>query len=416
LSAEPILPRLVPPPNLRPEHDLPLDGLRGLAALMVFYCHCVLGAPGAIDPKWSPPVFFGRLEAGQGAVLLFFVLSGYVIGLTNARPFGRPAALDYLRRRSLRIIPINLIAVLLAGLALENLNLRMLCGHVFFLQNNLLPGNFRIPVVATNPNLWSLHYEVVYYLLFLVIWFIRPPVTFFFTVLVVLSLALPAELRFISAWAAGLIFWGAGLWIAWRWPRQAPVERFNWPSLSLLALVIWKMQFLLTLLGRLGASYSWGQWVEFNYMDFLPACICLLGPLSGRKSRMLGLCRLFVLLWPALFFVWRLVRGTPVWNTAAGFYLGVYVVGVALWGWQPSVALFKKAAPFGAISYAFYAIASPIELLAGKCLPGFSGTVSTYLIRTIFLAAFLVATAWLLERRMQPWLKKLLIPARGNPA
>ena len=72
---------------LPPGRDLVLEGLRGFAALLVLYAH--LTAPVTkLDPAYAPSPEWWRWEFATGAVLLFFVISGYVIGLTNRAPPG----------------------------------------------------------------------------------------------------------------------------------------------------------------------------------------------------------------------------------------------------------------------------------------------------------------------------------------
>ncbi|MEO6568466.1 MAG: acyltransferase family protein, partial [Opitutaceae bacterium] len=93
----------------KPTRDIPLEGLRGLCALLVLYAHIFV--PNAVlDPKWVPSSRFWWLNLGYPAVLLFFVLSGYVIGLVTQQP-ATPANLrHYLRRRAIRIFPMTMIA------------------------------------------------------------------------------------------------------------------------------------------------------------------------------------------------------------------------------------------------------------------------------------------------------------------
>jgi peptidoglycan/LPS O-acetylase OafA/YrhL len=95
------------------EYEAGTEGLRGLCALIVLYTHLFAPFP-HIDPGYAPTEAFWWFEAGQGAVLLFFVLSGYVIGLTNQRPFSRAAAANYGWRRFVRIVPLYVLAVLLS--------------------------------------------------------------------------------------------------------------------------------------------------------------------------------------------------------------------------------------------------------------------------------------------------------------
>ena len=84
------------------------DGLRAIAALMIFFGHVFVNAePGRAleNYGWAKEVV-GRLDLGLG---LFFALSGYFV----ARPFvrsyilgtKRPSARRFLRNRTLRIVP-----------------------------------------------------------------------------------------------------------------------------------------------------------------------------------------------------------------------------------------------------------------------------------------------------------------------
>ncbi|WP_455834973.1 acyltransferase family protein [Pseudarthrobacter siccitolerans] len=94
-----------------------LDGLRGLAALVVVVHHCLLVSPelvtasyaGGFGPTdswvwWMTFTPLHLLWAGKEAVYVFFILSGFVLTL----PFfgeGRPTWTGYYLRRVLRIYP-----------------------------------------------------------------------------------------------------------------------------------------------------------------------------------------------------------------------------------------------------------------------------------------------------------------------
>lgn len=110
-----------------------LDGLRGLAALAVIFYHCLLldprlprnvlpvpiqdlTHPGDIIAKFALALFSGSL-----AVLLFFVLSGFVLKLSFDRMQGSPAtvAYNFVVRRLCRLFPVLIFALALChGLAL----------------------------------------------------------------------------------------------------------------------------------------------------------------------------------------------------------------------------------------------------------------------------------------------------------
>ena len=113
----------------RPEHRiLALDGLRGVAALLVLFHHTLLMLPDFANFQWHVPgaTSHGVIEwfllrtplrllwAGQERALLFFVLSGFVLGLPwlngRAARYGR-----FILGRFCRIYPPYLVAMIAAA-------------------------------------------------------------------------------------------------------------------------------------------------------------------------------------------------------------------------------------------------------------------------------------------------------------
>jgi peptidoglycan/LPS O-acetylase OafA/YrhL len=173
-----------------------LDALRGAAALVVFAGHArglffttLSTASSALSrsPSGDPVVF---ATWGHQAVLVFFVLSGYLVGGSVLRGLSchRWSWTTYAVRRLSRLWVVLLPALLL-GLAMDTfgrahfashgalydpqahvspilpgLDLRLgwlpLLGNAFFLQGIITP------ILGTNQPLWSLTYEFWYYLLF----------------------------------------------------------------------------------------------------------------------------------------------------------------------------------------------------------------------------------------------------------
>jgi len=102
-----------------------LDGLRGVAALIVVLHHCIMAFPGYdaahlstdmwLDPlaliKFSP---LRLLVAGKAAVLLFFVLSGFVLSLAFLK-YEKISATNYLLKRVTRLWPPFALAILIAA-------------------------------------------------------------------------------------------------------------------------------------------------------------------------------------------------------------------------------------------------------------------------------------------------------------
>jgi peptidoglycan/LPS O-acetylase OafA/YrhL len=98
-------------------HLTQLDALRGLAALVVFIHHCVLMTPrpsAIVEALSNTPV--GVLWDGPAAVLLFFVLSGFVLNLRYAESRKYPGGWwkEFLIKRVLRIYPAYMFVIALA--------------------------------------------------------------------------------------------------------------------------------------------------------------------------------------------------------------------------------------------------------------------------------------------------------------
>jgi peptidoglycan/LPS O-acetylase OafA/YrhL len=89
-----------------------LDGVRGLAALLVLYAHLFL----IWMPSTPAPVFWLRTLTGQAwtGVYLFYTLSGFLIGgvLLQNRPAGNYFRVFY-GRRALRILPVYFVLLLI---------------------------------------------------------------------------------------------------------------------------------------------------------------------------------------------------------------------------------------------------------------------------------------------------------------
>jgi peptidoglycan/LPS O-acetylase OafA/YrhL len=145
-----------------------LDGLRGLAALMVFLVHyAALVAPWLPEGGMTAGGARGLHAAGHLGVYLFFVISGYLIYGSLIRK--EVAFRAYMRRRLWRIYPTFLVvfAVYLALSAALPAQSRIppepLEAIPYVLANLLLlPGLFDIAPIITVA--WSLSYEMFFYL------------------------------------------------------------------------------------------------------------------------------------------------------------------------------------------------------------------------------------------------------------
>src|SRR5262249_9621237 len=95
----------------RHPHVPELQSIRGIAPCVVMLGHC---ASYYVAPKWFHTAEL-MLANGEGAVVLFFVLSGYVLAnLLSKSPLDSKAIASFYLRRLFRIYPALWLASLLA--------------------------------------------------------------------------------------------------------------------------------------------------------------------------------------------------------------------------------------------------------------------------------------------------------------
>lgn len=169
-----------------------LDAVRGVAALLVLFDHChnlfFVNLDIALQTSRFRLLTIGAYalgSAGEEAVVIFFVLSGYLISGSVFRSMeqGRWSWKDYLTHRCVRLWVVLVPAlVLCAGwdcarlamthpatqagmsfttrMAAAGLTWKIFFGNLFFLQT------IRTPTFGSNRVLWSLAAEFWYYMLF----------------------------------------------------------------------------------------------------------------------------------------------------------------------------------------------------------------------------------------------------------
>ena len=214
---------------LPPQGDrLPaVQALRGLAALLVLVGHAhgtllqAAAMQGVSLRRWALP-------GGMG-VDLFFCISGFIMVVASQPLYARPgAAGHFLRRRTLRLVPLYWLAT---GLFLVTLVVgRHGLHHVSWadLAASLLFVPYPVHGVAAQPYPllslgWSLNYEIFFYALFAV--FIAMPLrravacTVAALVLIVVAGAwVPTQLVALHFWSRPILLeFGMGCAIAWWW-------------------------------------------------------------------------------------------------------------------------------------------------------------------------------------------------------
>lgn len=205
-----------------------LDSLRGVSAIAVIFGHAnqLLVAP-TYD---KASIYFGLLA--QSAVMVFFVLSGFLIAKSISKNIDRNAGSfsiwQYINDRALRIIPALIFSSLLIFTFYMISSLIFPSGTNQFmpsvynelsrtgLQFNLgqtlksllfMNGFYSVTPDANGP-LWSLSIEVWYYALAaLVVIFFRKPLILIFALIIFARVALPNKSFFIylPIWFTGFL-------------------------------------------------------------------------------------------------------------------------------------------------------------------------------------------------------------------
>jgi peptidoglycan/LPS O-acetylase OafA/YrhL len=247
-------------PRATREDRLPaLDGLRGLAALLVLVHHSWVASN---FPAVGGGAVRDVISAGFLAVNFFFVLSGFVLFLPAARGAGSLGARSaYVIRRIARIVPAYWLALVLAIVLFpllapagrtfaETVTPESVFAHFTFteLELRFLPG-YQGPLgfVVDHP-VWTLAVEMSFYALLPFIarrWFQRPFLGLWLAVAISCGLRIwfsPDE-QLLSLPPVYLADFAFGMTAAWLYVRRDALRRYALPlglaaGLTLIVLMV----------------------------------------------------------------------------------------------------------------------------------------------------------------------------------
>ena len=158
----------VPESGQTPQVLWQLDAVRGAAACYIATAHLARDQLGPMVPGLRFLLGFG-----QEAVIVFFLLSGFVIHWSTAQKPGLEFG-AYLRARALRIYPLLILTLALAGVVAwiqgatdPRVSWKVLLGNLLMLQDwgEIKPGVW-VDTYAGILVLWSLSYEWWFYMLY----------------------------------------------------------------------------------------------------------------------------------------------------------------------------------------------------------------------------------------------------------
>lgn len=203
-----------------------LDIARGLAALFVMLGHLRGGfflAYNSLDVSSQNPfnyIAFFITRTGYECVIVFFVLSGFLVGGSYLSDFmqGKNDIKKYLVNRFSRmyvvLVPALLITIVINMLLIyldlkemvQNFNFKSFIGNLFFAQNIFVRS------FGGNSPLWSLANEFWYYILWpLVLYFITMKATRVIKIFLILSVSVilyfiaPDVIRLFPLWIIGAL-------------------------------------------------------------------------------------------------------------------------------------------------------------------------------------------------------------------
>ncbi|MCH4544017.1 acyltransferase family protein [Ochrobactrum sp. A-1] len=153
-----------------PDHIVWLDWVRFLAAFVVLASHArhfsfvSYGSLGSSDQHLLTAIWFASTRLANEAVIAFFVLSGFLVGGRVIEKVRRGSfhpgqyVLDRFIRIQVPLIPAVLFAAAVAAVQGEPARWVITLGNMLSLQGSI------VPVHPKNEPLWSLAYEVWFYI------------------------------------------------------------------------------------------------------------------------------------------------------------------------------------------------------------------------------------------------------------
>jgi len=387
-----------------------LEILRGVAAMVVVLAHIVYKGQYFNNGYIPLPLKYLVLPA-HFAVLIFFVLSGYVIGINHKDRLVDEKINDYLKKRFIRIYPIYFVAT---GLALLVATASYSLPTIF--ANFTITQNMWYPVIAENSPAWTLNFEVLFYALFIPVSFyqVRPLMAIILSLSIAIASLYVPVVHVITAYAIGFCFWLSGLYLSRNTSKSVTPIRLIPIIFFMLAvgIIIGERDYIIPLhIPNFPPHLTvyWNLKIQaFDDLLLLPLAFLIVVLFSGLKFSYIKICLAVVQIIPLyVIFVHKKEPEDP------DFYMGIlfYVLaGLTLFIKIPENWIKKTGAWLGSISYGVYIIHYPLLILFGQSI-FITDNLWLYIIKVFLYLAVVLIVAYQLEKVYQPIFKRLL-PAR----
>ncbi|UYZ61365.1 acyltransferase family protein [Hymenobacter weizhouensis] len=401
-----------------------LEALRAVAALVVVWHHAIIHEF-QLDPAYKPNGIAGFNPPGHFSVLIFFVLSGYVISLAHKKALTWATVGTYLRKRFTRIYPIYVLslsgALIVAGFAYS---LYTVIAHLLFGQMVLAP------LISENNPLWSLQYEIFFYLLFVPLSMLRVQPIMVAIVTTLLSfVALYLGTKGIGgstySYLIGFSFWALG----WSFGSLRNTRAVNYTLLlstiffllaidarfNVLQIIYNRLLKFATSDSTLGIDLVYWPEAFIYHVDFasLPFAAFIILQFIGYDHKNWKWISLLFQILPAYTLVY-IARHYSEGSTVTAIMPAIfYLLSTFLFFIRTEAIervskwIIVRLIPLGGISYGLYVIHFPI-LSAFHRIHLFSGNGYTFAARFVFYVLMSLSVAYWLEKQFQPWIKKYL--------
>ncbi|UOQ96074.1 acyltransferase [Hymenobacter sp. 5317J-9] len=348
------------------QFNFDLEALRGIAAIIVVLSHA-FNPFNTLDPAYHTSGIWAYEAPGHLSVLLFFILSGYVIGKAHAVPLQKDTILLYLKKRFVRIYPIYLVCIVFVFLVLvQSPSLAVIYSHLTLTQG------LGKPVLHAIAPSWSLTYEVVFYLLFV-------PVSYFRVNPVMLAVGMALlgtvaacffpgfAMGLVPTYAFGFTFWLAGLAMAtYSRPDESAASYASMVGIVFLFLtlgvldsppaMLHRAQLFLLKTDLTIAPPGQEAYLVFRDLAFLPYCAVMVAIFAALRLKFRKAIIALMTVLPALSW-WHYLKAADGRLPVALFFTALfYLLSIVFFLFSARLEQFSKRVikglvPLGSISY-----------------------------------------------------------------
>src|SRR5258708_16916831 len=251
-----------------------LEFIRGIASLMVFFCHSAINFDGLKNNNF----YHLLVNWGIESVIVFFILSVIVIHISQQS--NPKTANEFIKNRFKRLYPLYIIGLLLAY-SFSAWNYKAVLGNLFFLGTLQA---YIVPVPAFNPVLWSLSFEMFFYFMFYLYLLLNNSKWFMIGWVGMSVICIPLYYLHFTGIAGHLIsmFAFSSLWLAGHFTSKYIAE---FPKVRLnQVFFVFGLLFLCARIEYTKEFYCIIKYIVFALVSLPIFAFCLQGPANTRKN------------------------------------------------------------------------------------------------------------------------------------